>query len=280
VDVLFFNNDTGAGITATIKDDGSLNGLASLPPNASDHWTHVGSDGRNLVFYNEILRHGTAARVSENGIVQPLPIRPTAIFGEWTNIAANMGWFVLYNTHTGAAATGFVETPFPMFQFRRQFTLPPDQTYTDVLPSGSSHAGARDRIFLFFNRATGAGITYHVDGSGQVTFLTETEKLAEPTSDGWTHVAAQNGEGSGRLYFFHNNTRRGTTAYVDVDGTLRRLKENVDGFQHCTHIAHGQRLVLYERPSQRATSAEIDEDGTLRRLRTLGPIGDFSHIVA
>ncbi len=280
--MLFFNSDSGAGVTARIEDDGSLSALANLPPGPGSRWTHIGSDGRNLVFFDRSSHRGTAAAMDEQGIVHPLPILPTALLGDWTNIAANNGWFVLYNARTGAAVTGFVEIAADgLLRLRRPFHLPPGTTYTDVLPVGWSHDDdrIRDRRFLFFNRVNGSGITYRVDDSGQVTVLTKTEGLPAPFIEGWTHIAAHNNEGSGRLYLFHDNTRSGTTAQVEPDGTLRRLKQNVGNFQHCTHIADGSRLLCYNRAGGQATTVEIGEDGSLHRLRELGPIGDFSHIV-
>ncbi len=280
--MFFFNSDSGAGFTALVDKDGSLDRLADLTSDAEDRWTHVGSDGRNLVFYSRFSQSGTATVLDGHGMPHPWPIRPIAAFGDWTGIAGNNGWFMLHNAHTGKAATGFVDvTEFGFFHFRRRFELPTDTAFTDVLAAGWSRDGGaiRDRRFLFFNRLNGSGLTYRLDDGGQVTILRKTEELPAPFSEGWTHAVAQHNEGSGRVYFYHNNTRRGSTAQVEPDGTLKRLKDGVDGFQHCTHIAEGERMLCYQRPGGMATSVEIEADGSMRRLRELGPIGDFSHIV-
>ncbi|WP_162908244.1 hypothetical protein [Allorhizocola rhizosphaerae] len=284
--MLLYNGDSGGGLTARIEDDGSLTQLVVLPPGSVGQWTLIGSDGRTLVFLNQMSNGGTAATMDDNGMLHPLPDRPTEAFDGWTNIAANNGWFMLYNATEGAAATGFVHPePAGQFEFRRRFQLPPDTSFTDVVPAGwsSNGGGVDNRRFLFFDRTSGAGITYRLDPGGQVTLLTRTEALPPPftsSGEGWSHVAAHNNEGSGRLYSFHNNTRRGTTAQVEPDGTLMRLKDGVDGFQHCTNIGDGRRLLFYDRAGGRASTVEISEDGSLHQLRELGRIGDFTHIVA
>ncbi|WP_117208590.1 hypothetical protein [Allorhizocola rhizosphaerae] len=279
--MLLYNSESRTGDTARVEDDGSVTTLVSPLPESVGRWTHIGSDGRHLVFYDQFSGRGAAVVMDEQGAVNPLPILPVAVLGDWTNVAANNGWFMLYNARTGAAATGFVNPEaIGQFEFRRRFLLPPDTRFTDVLAAGWSREGGGigNRRFLFFDRLSGSGVTYRLDDGGQVTILTRTQGLPAPSSEGWSHAAAQNNEGSGRLYFFHNNTRRGTTAQVEPDGALRRLKDNVDSFQHCTVIADGRRLLCYNRVGGLATTVDIGEDGSLRRLRELGPIGDFTHI--
>ena len=122
--LLFYDARTGAGAVAVQVDSGPMPpwGLHRIdkiktvksyaPGSFSTSWTHVVSDGSNILFYNSVNGRASLGNLVPNVIsgtattYQTYKSYPAGSFGTWTHIVPAGHRFFFYNSYTGAGALG------------------------------------------------------------------------------------------------------------------------------------------------------------------------------
>jgi len=267
--VLFYNSNSGTGVTARVGADGTLSPLQKFPDaatgnvNFSTGWTHiVAGPGNLLFFYNQATGLAAIVSVGEQGIDKQLRTQQFAT--GWTNISIDPeSGKMLFYKKTNTTAYLYVAK------------LTPDGSYIDikhhedpVSPSAfpwSQFVPVGGGRWLWYVQANGNGLVATVNDDGSFSTLQSYTTF----SRSWTHIVSD----LSNMVFYDKTNGVVVTAQIGLGDSFQSLKTYSGISTNWTNVlaTNNNVFLFYSGPTGEIATDAVSNNGNETGLQRYKP---------